>query len=159
MRRTLTIALLCFVAVTILYAFGVFRREGPTSTSAESAEPRDAASSPTVIAYYFHTSNRCANCMKFEAWGSEAFQGRLGERLKTGEVEWKVLNIEEPQNRHFIDEYRLHTKAIILSRLQDGKQVQWKNLERIWDLLKDKDAFTQYVASETERFLTQGSQD
>ena len=155
MKGVIRVVLLAFAAATTVYALGAFRREVPISEAGFNFVSRGvtASDAPRVIAYYFHTTNRCANCIKFEAWTSEALQSHFAEPLRTGSLEWIVINIEEPQNRHFVDDYQLHTKAIVLSKLQNGKQTEWKNLEKIWDLLEDKGTFAQYIASETATFL------
>lgn len=160
MKGVIRVLLLAFVIVTTAYALGIFREQAPTSEAESDLALKGvpASATPRVIAYYFHTTNRCANCMKFEAWASEALQDHFAEPLGTGTLEWRVINVEEPQNRHFVDDYQLHTKAIVLSKLQDGEQTQWKNLEQIWELLKDKVAFAQYIASETATFLNGGAE-
>lgn len=159
MKNVIRFLLLGFVAITSLYAAGILpgeKKAEPQPVASSDVKELSPAAASKVIAYYFHTTNRCSNCMKFEAWGGEALQARFSEALKTGALEWRVINIEEPQNRHFVDDYRLHTKSIVLSKIQAGKQTEWKNLDKIWELLTDKEEFTRYVAAEAEQYLTGG---
>jgi hypothetical protein len=37
--------------------------------------------------------------------------------------------------------------------VRDGQQEQWKNLEEIWKLVDNKDAYLAYVQRETRGFL------
>jgi hypothetical protein len=183
MKNVVRLVLLVFVGAAVLYAFGAgsprsdanedrARQEASScvpgteclaaasaQSAASEASKRDASDVNTrkVVVYYFHTNSRCVNCRKFEVWGSEALQRRFAEPLKAGALEWRVLNVEEPQNRHFVDNYRLHTKSIVLSSSENGKETQWKNLDRIWQLLGDKEAFSQYLESETKAFLNAGA--
>jgi hypothetical protein len=39
----------------------------------------------------------------------------------------------------------------------DGRQVRWKNLGRIWELLGDEAAFARYVEDEVRQYLERRS--
>ncbi len=132
-------------------------------TLAEPA-PRDAATgspivvtpssrSHRVIAYYFHTQYRCASCRAIEAYSREAIQSAFADQLKDGRLLWKVVNVEVKGNEHFIKDYGLYTKSLVLVCETRGKPAQWKNLEKVWQLLRDKDAFFRYVQDETRSYL------
>ena len=43
-----------------------------------------------------------------------------------------------------------------LVRYRDGKQVAWKNLEKVWSLLGDKAAFQEYITHEVDAFIGEG---
>jgi hypothetical protein len=38
-----------------------------------------------------------------------------------------------------------------------GKPAEWKNLEKVWQLLQDKPKFLRYVQDETRGYLTERS--
>lgn len=103
---------------------------------------------PKIIAYYFHGKRRCATCMKLEAYSQEAIQTGFAEESQSGTIEWQVVNIEESPNEHFEKDYQLYTKSVILSRVENGKEAAWKNLDKIWELVGDKEAFVKYVQDE-----------
>ena len=63
------------------------------------------------------------------------------------------MNVESTENQHFIEDYQLRTRSVVLVELQDGKQIRWKNLEKVWQLVQDKDAFFNYIQEETGEFL------
>ena len=65
----------------------------------------------------------------------------------------KVVNYEKPENRHFIKDYKLVTKSLILVRLVNGKQTEWTNLKLVWQLYKNEEAFFNYVNQEVRKFL------
>ena len=106
-----------------------------------------------VIAYYFHGNRRCASCIKIEAYSREAIDSGFAEELKAGKLEWLVINTDEPENEHFIKDYQLYTKSLVLSNIENGKQTKWKNLDKVWELLRNKEGFLQYVQTETRAFL------
>lgn len=119
------------------------------AAAAAAQAPADHA----VRVYYFHTTQRCASCRKIEAWTQEAVQAPWPENLAAVPVEWVPLNLDEPANRHFVSDYRLFTKSVVVVDLSGGKQIRWKNLPRVWELLMDRDAFRQYVRREVAAYL------
>jgi len=106
-----------------------------------------------VVTYYFHGTYRCPTCRKIEAYSHEAVQTSFGDALKTGRLEWRALNVEEPANQHFIKDYKLYTRSLVLVSYQGEKQLKWKNLEKVWELVRDKEQFTRYVQDEVRAFM------
>jgi len=107
-----------------------------------------------VIAYYFHTTQRCASCRAIEAYSREAIENAFPDELKDGRIVWKVVNIEVKGNEHFVKDYGLYTKSLVLVNEVRGKPAEWKNLEKVWQLLQDKSKFLRYVQDETRAYLT-----
>lgn len=108
-----------------------------------------------VIAYYLHGERRCATCIKLEAYSKEAIETGFVDELEAGGLVWRVINFEEEGNEHFVDDYELYTKAVILSRQSDGQETGWKNLDKIWELVGDQEKFAEYIQTETKAFLIQ----
>jgi hypothetical protein len=106
-----------------------------------------------VIAYYFHGTNRCATCLTIERYSREAIEKYFSQEIREGTLEFKPLNVDEPENRHYIQDYQLYTRSLVLALYKDDKQLKWKNLSEVWAYVKDKERFYQYVKDETERFL------
>ena len=114
-----------------------------------------SAQSPShkVIAYYFHTNTRCSTCKKIEAYSKEAINEGFKKELRDGTLELKIVNYEEPENRHFIKDYKLVTKSLILVNMIDGEQLEWTNLKLVWQLTSNKEAFLNYVRGEVRNYL------
>jgi hypothetical protein len=108
-----------------------------------------------VIAYYFHTNTRCSTCMKIEQYSHEAIEQGFPNELKGGKLEMRVVNYESPENRHFMQDYKLVSKSLVLVNLVDGKQTKWTNLKLVWQLTGHKDAFLNYVRKEVRGYLSQ----
>ncbi|MBN1293948.1 MAG: hypothetical protein JXB48_19070 [Candidatus Latescibacteria bacterium] len=108
------------------------------------------------VVYYFMTTQRCQNCMKIESFTKEAVHERYADKLQNNKMFWKMINLDEPQNNHFIKDYELFTKSVVLVRYRDGKQVEWKNLDQVWNFLGDKAAFKNYVIREVDAFFGEG---
>lgn len=106
-----------------------------------------------VVAYYFHGNFRCSTCRKLEQYSQEAIQQNFGPELSLGAVVFEVINVDESENQHFINDYQLYTKSLVLSLVKNGKEVKNKNLTMIWQLVGNKEEYLNYVKSELEVFL------
>lgn len=106
-----------------------------------------------VIAYYFHTTVRCPTCRSIETFSKEAVEKGFAAELKNGAVEWRPVNVQLPQNRHFVRQYRLFTRSLVLVKVRDGKHVEWRNLEKVWELVGKKTNFLAYVQSNVRDYL------
>jgi hypothetical protein len=152
-KRLITAALLAFVAASIVVlAAQALRPTAPAAPASPAASP----GGDTVIVWYFRTSMRCPSCLKIEAYAHEAVQKHFADELKSGRLVWRVVNVEEPGNEHYIQDYQLVTKSVIVSTVRDGRQTAWKNLDRIWELIPDKPGFIAYVRDEVAASLRAG---
>lgn len=113
----------------------------------------DSTQAHKIVAYYFHGNVRCVSCKKIEAYTDEAIHTGFAGDLENGRLEWHVINIDEPGNKHFIEDYQLYTKSVILSDVTDGTEVRWKNLDKVWKLLGDKEEFVAYIGEEVKGYL------
>jgi hypothetical protein len=137
-----TFFLTVVVGVSWLTAPGLSAQESPSTGTA-----------PGVVAYYFHGNTRCATCKKIEAYADEAIHQGFAEMLENGALTWRVVNVEESENRHFIDDFQLVTRSVVLAEYHNGAITRWKSLDKVWQLVRNKDDFTRYVQSETREFL------
>ena len=106
-----------------------------------------------VHAYYFHGDFRCSNCYKIEKYSKEAIDKYFAKELASGGLEYEVINIDEKGNGHFTKDYKLYTKSLVISKIKGGKEVEYKNLEKVWNYLGNKEAFYNYVKEEVSKFL------
>lgn len=123
------------------------QRLDPGTTTAPSAIARK------VVAYYFHGNMRCMTCRTIEAYAKEAVETGFHEALKTGRLEWRIVNIDEPDNQHYVQDFHLITRALVIEEVVDGTRKRWNNLDRVWKLVRDKDAFIGYVQDELRAYL------
>ncbi|MFO7616170.1 MAG: hypothetical protein R6V75_02880, partial [Bacteroidales bacterium] len=43
----------------------------------------------------------------------------------------RVVNIDEPENRHFIQDFQLVTRSVVLAEYRDGEVVRYENLDQV----------------------------
>ncbi len=106
-----------------------------------------------LIVYYLHGTFRCQSCNTIERLTKEAVEQGFANQISKGRIQLKILNVEEPGNEHYVEDYKLYTKSVILSDIRDGKEVQWKNCEKVWTLLHDQAKFIEYIQSEVRNYL------
>ncbi len=111
------------------------------------------ASEGKVIAHYFRGTFRCPTCTMMEKYSKEVIETNFKDALASGKLEFKAVNVEERGNEHFVNDYQLYTKSLILSLVKDGKEVKSKNLTKIWDYARNKQRFFDYVTEEVSNFL------
>ncbi|MCX5678886.1 MAG: nitrophenyl compound nitroreductase subunit ArsF family protein [Candidatus Omnitrophica bacterium] len=120
-----------------------------------SAFPQGSGNEPAnrVIAYYFHTNFRCANCYNMEKWTKEALDEYFKDDEKNGTLNLQVVNLDVKGNEHFAAEYQLFTKSVVLSLIKDGKEAKSANLTKVWDYLGDGKKFKAYIKDEVSKYL------
>lgn len=106
-----------------------------------------------VIVYYFHGTARCPSCMKIEKYTKACLTRDFPAQLQSGKLDLRVVNVEEKGNEHYVQDYGLYTKSVVLSLMKNGKQTRWENLPKVWELLGDESAFSSYVKDKTAAFL------
>ena len=123
-----------------------------SSKKPDKTEP-DKAASNKIIVYYFYTTHRCYSCRLIEKSTKDAVETFFSDELKSGLLEYKPINIDEKGNEHFSKDYKLYTKSVVVSLRKDGKEISYKNLEKIWQYLNDENKFFNYIKEETEKML------
>ena len=142
----ITTLFICFFMVCI--------SSGEEKNKENTAYPTDKVAR-THVAYYFHGNFRCDNCKKIEEYSREAIEKYFPEELKTKKLTFTIINTDLPENNHYIEDYQLYTRSLVITEYSEGKQVRWKNLAKVWNYLNDKDGFYEYVKSEIQNYLEQ----
>ena len=132
----LIILIIALVSVGVIYSFAA-----------------DKPTSGKVIVYYFHGHFRCPTCYKLETYSKEAIEANFKNELASGKIVFNVINTDEKGNEHFVNDYQLYTKSLVISLIENGKEVKSKNLTKIWDYVGNKQKFFEYVTSEINGFL------
>jgi hypothetical protein len=162
-RKIITIVLSIFIAASVIYLIATEMRGTTNSETAKTdiskPEDKDTPNGTAlkkdhkVAIYYFHTTARCPTCRRIEELTAKATRKFFANEMADGKLVWKAVNIEETQNKHFVDDFKLFTKSVVVVDTEKGKRVRWKNLDRIWELVRNESAFTDYIKSEVTSYL------
>lgn len=124
---------------------------GPGAAAARPAPDR------TLTVTYYMTNVRCPSCLRIEAWTRSAVGNGFPREIQAGRVVFAMVNLDEPGNEHFGDDYRLVTKSVIVSERSGGRELRWKNLDQVWRLQRTTpEAFVTYVRDEIRAWLKRG---
>lgn len=148
-RRLVAIVLFFFVVVS-LGAIYVRSEKARTDSPARAQPP---TSETKVIAYYFHVSARCVTCRNIESYAREVVERKFAGDIAQGRVEFRSINVQRPENHHFVKDYQLFTKSLVLVRLDHGRQAEYKVLHDTWELAGSKQAMQDYVEREVRDYL------
>lgn len=129
--------------------------------SAEKSEQKQATVTEDVqkaeqyVISYLHLNRRCVTCKKLEVYSEEAIQTGFAKELADSSLIWKSINFEEEGNEHFGKTYQLYSQSLVISKLKNGKETKWKNLDKIWNLTDDKEKYITYVQNAVKEFIAQ----
>ncbi len=116
-------------------------------------ENKEAKDTPRFIAYYFYTNKRCGPCTRIEQLAEEAVTTQFKNELASGKLQWHGVNVEQADNKHFIQDFQLYTKSVIIAEYKEGKPVRYENLQDVWKLYRDKPKYIDYVAGGIRTFM------
>ncbi len=133
----------------VLAASVAFALAPPAPPKAPPSKAAAAVVAPTRV-YYFHGTSRCRTCRTIEAYAQETVARVFAEELKARKLEWQAVNVDEAANRHFIQDFQLYTRSLVVFDATNPKR--FKVLEKVWELVGDKPAFQKYVEQEVRAF-------
>jgi len=139
---------LLFMILSFLFFFAIIFTLKCFSEEAATFVPKNY-----VIAYYFHGTFRCPTCHKLEQYSKEAIEANFKNELTSGKIVFKTVNVDEKANEHFVNDYQLYTRSLVISLVRGGKEEKFKNLTKIWEYVGNKQRFYDYVWDEIAAFL------
>ena len=150
--------LLLFIAASVVVLVGKHLRpeskRGQGDLENGSAPGSDAAVvSDRLIVYCFHVTMRCPTCLTLEACVCEALQSNFADQLRDGRIEFRTIDVEQPDNEHFRSDYQLVGPAVVLVRLQGGKPPRWENLLDVLPLLAHKTRCVEYIRQQVQKMM------
>jgi len=153
MKKTINIILGLFVAASLVYLI-VTELQTPQTEQKKTVEKKaEKSEDDRLNIYYFHATARCNSCMKIEKFTKTAVETGFEKELANKKIIFKLVNIDKSENKHFIDDFKLYTKSVIVEQIKNGKQKKWVNLEKVWDLLDNETQFSLYIQEEVKKNL------
>jgi hypothetical protein len=156
-KKIFTYSLIAFVAASL--AFMVSRdNKCPCgcggSTCTATSQPAVKPQAEFVVAYYLIGPKRCDTCRKLEAWTRDAVEKNFAADLKSGKMVFSVINTDEPQNAHWVKDFDMSFKTVVISQLKDGKVVRHERFDDVWKYVKENQAvYDAYLADGITQFM------
>jgi hypothetical protein len=150
-RRLVQFGLLAVVAATLVFAF---RPQGEKSSVTAPAVLSEPHTGTRYVAYYFHGNVRCDTCRSIEAQAEAAVRHGFPDDLADGTLEWQAVNVDQPDNAHFIEDYGLTHGTLVLVEREGNETRRFTALYRVWELVHDEDGqFRSYVQDEMTAWM------
>lgn len=137
-----------FLSFAIIFCLGVISYDNDI-LGQQIEEPKNNY----IVAYYFHGNFRCFSCYRIEQLSKEVVEHYFRNELDSGKIIFKAINVEKKENEHFIKDYQLYTKSLIISLVKNNKEVKFNNLTRVWEFFGNKQRFFEYVRDEITEYL------
>jgi hypothetical protein len=148
-RKLISIVLFFLAVATLAAIYVKSEKARADSPAASQSQTRDTK----VIAYYFHVTARCTTCRAIESYSREVIEQKFGADIAKGRLQFTLVNVQLAENRHFVKDYQLFTKSLVLVRFDNGRQAEYKVLNDTWELVGDKSAMQGYVEREVRDYL------
>jgi hypothetical protein len=162
-KKILTIILSVFVLTAVIVIFAGPRENNVPSVepaAAESATGREGLNQPVsekgavrTVVFYFHGDKRCRTCLQIEKSARAAIEDGFEEELKAGELAFRSVNFDEPGSMHYRDDFDLSFGTVVVANYLNGEIHGFTNLEKVWDLVWDDEAFRSYVQEGAREML------
>ena len=153
-KRILKFALIALAGVGCWAAIQQARQVADLPAVRQEVVTTQPGVAPDVIQVtYFSSDVRCATCMRIERLTRETVTKNFPAELANGRIVLQTINLDGPGNEHFVQDYQLISKTVIVSDRAKGQEVQWENLQGVWSKQKDEQAFEAYVVDAVRRHL------
>ena len=83
----------------------------------EQNEIKEVISPDKVEVYYFHFSRRCATCQAVEDESEKALKDLYPEKVKSGEVIFLSVNLEEESNDALAEDLKISGQTLISRKI------------------------------------------
>lgn len=156
--KTIVRSVLLVFALGSLAVWGTREIKKSKAIAGVAAAPKVEENLPVVAGNqvamtYFRNRIRCVSCRKIETLTIETAEKDLADEMASKKLVFRVVDVDEPANNHYIKNYQLTTKAVIISLRVDGEEASWTDMEKIWDLLAEPEAFRAYLAEPVRKHL------
>lgn len=110
-----------------------------------------AKQSPTGLDRVFGIT--AGSCRRIEPYVAEVINKNFGSDLAAGGMEWRPVEIQREENRHFTKYYNRFTRSLVLVRVRNGLQNNYAVPEKAWELLEDRPACEACVRDGVDGYL------
>ena len=154
MKRILKWTLIGLAAAGCLAAVQMARQVADLpAVRQEVVTTQPGVAADAVLVTYFSSDVRCATCVRIERLTRECVERNFAPEIQSGRIQFRTVNLDGPGNEHFVQDYQLISKTVIVSDRAKGQEVKWENLQEVWSKQKDEQAFEAYVVDAVRRHL------
>ena len=141
----------------ILTVFTLFMLASFLSPAHASENQTESDSNPVFTVTYFFSEPRCKTCRTIESLTRETVEGSFAGELGEGQLTFRLVDTDQEENQHYVDDFQLITKSVVITEEKNGTVVRFKILQKVWELVHDPGAFRKYITDEVRAFMTSPS--
>jgi hypothetical protein len=158
MRNAITATILIFALGSLAYVF-LQPKEAPGVIPSPKRPSEDMMIAvdgvdPDFAVYFFYNDIYCSTCEKLENYALETIKTTFADELEAGQLQWRTLDMRTPENNHFVEDFRLYSKSVVLVAFADSTIIRHKNLEEIWDKVADQEEYQHYITTSMTEFMS-----
>lgn len=139
------IVLLVAIAGIGAWAWKNFGASTAPVTASSQTNATDTTQGHTIVVTYFTSNARCKTCLKIEKLTTKTLEKNFTKELASKAIVFQTINFDKPENKHYIKDYGLAFKTVVVSAHTNGKEVQWDKYDKVWNLVDTPDQFSAYL--------------
>lgn len=115
-----------------------------TDNKSESSEQvsKEVTMKDHVEVLYFHGKQRCPTCIAIENNTKTAIEENFAEEMKSGNVEFKIIDISKTENENIAEKYEVTWSSLFVVKYKAGKETSENMTEFAFgNARKSPDAF------------------
>jgi hypothetical protein len=106
-----------------------------------------------VVVFYFHGNRRCRTCLGIQETIQRTIAERFGAETASAALSFQDVNIDAPDNKHFIQEFNLSSSSMVVTANKGKAMLKWENCEKVWEHAHDQTALAEYTEKQIRAYL------
>jgi thiol-disulfide isomerase/thioredoxin len=102
------------------------------------------AQADKVQVFLFHATRRCSTCIAIGRLAGETVNERFQNELKSGQIEFREVNIDLPENKELAQKFQASGSALYLNAIKDGVDNIGQDT-KVWSLVGNTEKFKDYL--------------
>lgn len=127
--------------------------EAASVSSALTLETSENAAPDSIVVYYFHGNRRCRTCMGIQSAITTTIDERFAAETASGALRFQEVNIDQPENSHFVKEFDLGSSSMVVVAKKGEKTIKWENCAQVWPLSHQQAALIDYAEKQIRSYL------
>lgn len=107
-----------------------------------------------VKVYYFHRTVRCSDCLEIERMTAATLMETFPAELAAGRLTWLPMNLDQPENTHFLFDYELNANELVVMR-ETTLPAVFDKLPEVWKLVQQPEQFRSALIAMVRQHLAQ----
>ena len=114
-----------------------------------ACDEQTPAERSVLYARYCHGTIRCVACLEIEEMARQAIEFDFSEQIRDGLIVWESIDYDLEVNSHYKTDYELPYPSLVLVFMKGEHTIEWKRMDRTWDLVDEPVKLKEYILNET----------